>query len=165
MSDAAIPVTGSATAESILRDDLASGDAMLETVAPILRHLLANEDASVFSDEILARVRGILSGIADELLTALTPAGAGDDPPKPDRQVADLLVAALVGNTALLTHVHALALEWQLTERLQARLSLDPVLSPLLQNLIAAPDADTARVAMNLLAAQARFGQSMRRMR
>ncbi|MFA7586195.1 MAG: hypothetical protein WCY11_08375 [Novosphingobium sp.] len=51
-----------------------------------------------------------------------------------------------------------------MTERLQARLGVDSVLSPLLQALIASPDAAVARTAMSLLAAQARFAQSQRRM-
>jgi hypothetical protein len=54
--------------------------------------------------------------------------------------------------------------EWQLTERLQGRLALDPVLSPLLQSLIASPDAGIAGGGMALLAAQARFVQAQRRM-
>jgi len=51
-----------------------------------------------------------------------------------------------------------------LTQRLHARLGLDAVLSPLLQALIASPDAATAGAGMSLLAAQARFTQAQRRM-
>lgn len=164
MTDTVAQSDSTATAESILRDELASSDAMLETVGPILRHLLANEDASMFSDETLARVRGILTSLADELLGEVAKASGDDEFRAEGAGVADDLVAALVENRALLTHVHALALEWQLGERLQARLSLDPVLSPLLQALIAAQNDETAGNAMRFLAAQARHCQAMRRM-
>ena len=46
--------------EEVLRDDLAQGDAVIRTLAPILRHVLTNDDYSLFSDEIVARVRGFL---------------------------------------------------------------------------------------------------------
>ena len=46
--------------ESMLRAELAQGDAMLSTAAPILRHLLVNDDLALFSDEVVARVRGML---------------------------------------------------------------------------------------------------------
>jgi hypothetical protein len=75
------------------------------------------------------------------------------------------LTALLIDHPAFLGHLHAVVLEWQLTELLQARLALDPVLSPLLQALIGSADATTAALAMKFLAAQARFAQSQRRMR
>jgi hypothetical protein len=54
------------------------------------------------------------------------------------------LIAVLSESPAFLGHVHALVLEWQLTELLQARLALDPVLSPLLQALIGSSEETTA---------------------
>lgn len=157
-SAAAMPV------ESVLRDELAHGDALVGTIAPILRHLLANDEHSVFNDEIIARVRGILADLARQLLDELAVAEQQSEPV--DHSAADIdgLIDKLVAHAGFLAHVHALALEWQLTDRLQARLALDPVLSPLLQALIASPDHATASVAMGLLAAQARFGQGQRRM-
>lgn len=150
--------------EAVLRQDLAHADALLGTIPPILRHLLANDDHSVFSDEIIARVRGMMECLARQLLDALAEAGGESEriDHAPDQIAA--LVDSLVAHPAFLTHVHVLALEWQLTERLQARLALDPVLSPLLQSLIAAPEGDTAGAAVALLAAQARFAQAQRRM-
>lgn len=165
MIETIVPATGSNSAEGVLRAELASGDAMLETVGPVMRHLLVNEDASMFSDEIRARVRGILASLADEMLRAGRPGdAAADDAPEQTGRVAEELVAALADHSALLGHVHALALEWQLAERLQARLSLDPVVSPLLQEQIASRNPGTARLAMRVLAAQARHCQAMRRM-
>jgi len=64
----------------------------------------------------------------------------------------------------LLGHVHALALEAQLALRLEARLGLDPVVSPLLQALLASSDDHVSALAMGLVAAQARFVQNQRRM-
>ena len=150
--------------ESVMREELAHGDAMLGTITPILRHLIANEDHSVFGDDIIARVRGMLNDLANQLLDALHAAGGeGEHAEHDPARIADI-VRALADVPGLMTHAHALAIEWQLSERLHARLALDPVLTPLLQALIASPEAGTAGAAMNLLAAQARFVQEQRRM-
>jgi hypothetical protein len=155
---------GPASVETVLRDELAHGDAMIGTIAPILRHLLANDEHSVFGDEIIAAMRGMMADVARQLLDARTEA-AGDTG---DREHDPAQIAAMVEHFStqpgFLAHVHALALEWQLTNRLQARLALDPVLSPLLQALIASNDASVAASSMALLAAQARFVQNQRRM-
>ncbi len=150
--------------EAVLRQDLAHSDALLGTIPPILRHLLANDDHSVFSDEIIARVRGMMEHLARQLLDALGEAAGESERGEHEPQQIAALVDNFVAHPAFLTHVHALALEWQLTERLQARVALDPVLSPLLQSLIAAPEGETAGSAVALLAAQARFAQAQRRM-
>ena len=150
--------------EIVLCDELAHGDALIGTIAPILRHLLANDEHSVFSDEIIARVRGMMADVARQILTELAIASGNPDnrDHTPDQIAA--LVESLVGHGAFLAHVHALALEWQLTERMQTRLALDPVLAPLLQALIASSDPGVASGAMALLASQARFATSQRRM-
>ena len=150
--------------DDVLRDELAHGDALIETIAPIMRHLLANDEHSVFSDEIVARVRGMLNDVARQLLDGLAEAAGIPDERDHDPDRLQQLVEGYVAHPGFLAHAHALALEWQLTERLQARLALDPVLSPLLQSLIASPDAGVASSAMALLSAQARFAQSQRRM-
>ena len=149
--------------EEVLRDDLVRSDAVLATIAPVLRHLVASDDHSVFAEEVIARVRGMVGDLSRQLLAALE--GLDEDG---RRRLAaeriDRLSAILAGSPALLGHVHALALEGQLGERLQARLALDPVLSPMLQALIASPDEATAALAMKVLAAQSRFVQAQRRM-
>lgn len=149
--------------EAVLRDDLAQSDAMLSTIAPILRHLVASDDHSVFADEIIARVRGVVGDLSRQLLGELD--GTGEDGRRqiPSARV-DQLGAMIAASPAMLTHVHSLALEWQLADRLQSRLAIDPVLSPMLQALIASPDEATAALAMKVLAAQSRFVQSQRRM-
>lgn len=150
--------------EAVLREELAHGDAVVGTIAPILRHLLANDDHSLFSDEIIARLRGMMDDLARQLLDALAAAGENPDHREHPAALRDALAAGFVGHPGFLSHVHALALEWQLTERLHARLGVDPVLSPLLQALIASQDGATATHAMALLASQARFAQNQRRL-
>ncbi len=150
--------------EDAMRLELAEGDAVIGTLGPILRHLLANDDHSMFSDETVARVRGMVASIALQLLHAQADVAAAEDAEEYVEHRFEPLSDALLGNAALLGHLHALALEWQLAERLHGRNGLDPVLSPLLQALIASSDSDTAANAMAMLAAQARFVQSLRRM-
>jgi hypothetical protein len=150
--------------EQVLRADMARADALLGTVTPILRHLVANADHAMFGDEIIARVRGMLGDLAKQLLDALADVRGGGSHDHADDDLATL-TAALADVQGLLGHAHALALEWQLTDRLQHRIALDPVVSPLVQALVSSPDPATASLAMNLLAAQARFTQSQRRMK
>lgn len=150
--------------ETVLRDELAQGDAMMGTVAPIMRHLLANSEHSVFGDEIVARVRGMFGDIARQLLDALARAEGQTERVEHPGEALAALVEALVAQPGLLSHLHALALEWQLTERLEVRLAIDPVLPPLLQSLVASSDAGVAGLSMALLASQARFAQTQRRM-
>lgn len=147
-----------------LRDALLQGDAMLAGIGPILGHLLSAPDHSLFSDEIVARVRGMLSDLARQILRLQAEATGerGSD------AFAERHGAALADHfqtcPALLSHCHALALEWQLTDRLKAQAGLDPVLSPLFQRLIGASDSASSSAAMAALAAQARFVQGQRRM-
>jgi hypothetical protein len=150
-------------AEDVLRAELARGDAAAETVLPILRHLVTNDDSTIFGEEILARVRGMLSHLARHVLDAA--AGAAEDGGREhDPGSLRALEQAFIGNPALLSHLHAIALEWQLTERLESRLALDPVTPPLLQELVASPAPEVQSLAMKLLAAQARWCQAQRRM-
>lgn len=149
--------------ESLFGDELAAADLALANVNPILRHLLGNEDHALFSDRILAQVRAQLEDLAHQLAMSLETAMGHPDPREAANETAPILAAAFIDSPAILAHAHALALEAQLAERLASRLSLDAVLSPLLQALIASPDPNTAATAMALLAAQARFGQAQRR--
>ncbi|MDF8334077.1 hypothetical protein [Novosphingobium cyanobacteriorum] len=150
--------------EALLREELAVADRAVASNGPILRHLLRNDDNSIFSDEIVARVRGMFHDVARQLVAALGEAAGHADPQEWSFSSTEGLARVLAENGAFLSHFHALALEWQLTERLQSRLGLDPVLPPLLQARIADADPEVSATAMNLLAAQARFGQAERRM-
>lgn len=151
--------------EAILRDELAREARALAAVVPVLRHLLSSDADALVSDAILARVRGMIHDLAAQLLAAeegrdpATRATGFDDP-----AALDQLAARLMADEALLGHCHALAAESLIAGRLQQRHGLDPVLSPLLQELIASEDVDVASLAMGALAAQSRFVQSQRRM-
>ena len=149
--------------ESLLGDELAVADLALANVNPILRHLLGNDDHALFSDRIVAQVRAQIEDLARQLAMSLEAALGHPDPREAANRTAPLLAAAFLDSSPIMAHAHALALEAQLAERLATRLSLDAVLSPLLQALIASPDPNTAATAMALLAAQARFVQAQRR--
>lgn len=147
-----------------LRDALAAADRALARIGPILGHLLSAPDQSLFSEEILARVRGMFRDLAWQMLLAQAEAagqtGRGGFAERHGQALAEHFQAS----PGLLAHVHALALEWQLASRLEAEIGLDPVLSPLVQELIAHDDPQLASTAMASLAAQARFAQTQRRM-
>lgn len=151
--------------EAILRDELAREARALAAVVPVLRHLLASDADALVSDAILARVRGMIRDLAAQLVAV----EAGRDPAtraslSDDLAALDELAARLMADEALLGHCHALAAESLIAGRLQQRHALDPVLCPLLQELIASEDVDIASLAMGALAAQSRFVQSQRRM-
>lgn len=152
------------TVERVLRDELVEGDAMIAAARPILRHLLASDDNGLFSDETVARVRGLVLSVAEQLLFAQCAVAEVRDRPGYIAARQDDLAFALCADTAFLAHAHALTVEAQLTSRLQARNGIDPVLTPLIEDLAGAEDADTAGLAMAVLAAQARFQQHWRRM-
>ncbi len=147
-----------------LREALARGNATLARVGPILSHLLATPDHSLFSDEIVARVRGMCHNLAWQVLRAQAEAaGQAGREAFADRH-GEALAEHFFGSPLLLAHCHALALEWQLAERLEAQYGIDPVLTPLIQRLISADDGSMASAAMACLTAQARFAQTQRRM-
>ncbi|MET0178971.1 MAG: hypothetical protein ABW194_00625 [Novosphingobium sp.] len=135
---------------------LAAATGALDGVQPILRHLLGATDQALLSDRIVAGVRSLLHDLARQLVSGLLAEPPGGD-------AADALVAAFAADCSLLAHVHALALEAALTERLHERLALDPVRPPLLEALIASPDPETAALAKQVLAAQSGFVQAQRR--
>lgn len=164
MIDAAANSVNLDSLEAILRDELARGDTRADTVVPILRHLLANDGSSMFSDEIVASIRGMMNHVACQLLDWRTGGSGQGSAPEHDRDEIVALTNVLVENSAFIGHVHALALEWQFTRRLEQKLAVDPVLPPLLQALIASRDEAVSALAMRLLASQARYCQSQRRM-
>ena len=148
------------SAEGVLRQALARADGRLADIAPVLAHVLADAPSDLFAQSVIARLRAMLADLARQLIQA-----AQGDPHAPvEDGLPDRLAASLADCPPLLRHLHALAMEWHMTERLVDRLGLDPVLSPLVQALVASDEADMAATAMHLLAAQARFGQQLRRM-
>lgn len=151
--------------EALLRDAITRENRALSSVVPVLRHLLGSEAQALVSDAILARVRGMVVDCAAQLLAALagrdpaTRAGAATDP-----ALRDAWAESLLEDEALLAFCHMLATESLIAERLQQRRAIDPVLSPLVQELIASEDPAVASLAMSTLAAQSRFIQTQRRM-
>lgn len=164
MVQARMPKVSAPSVEDTLRDELARGDAVIGSIGPVLRNLLATDDLSLFNDEIVARVRGMIADLARQLLIVEAEEAGAEDPYAAAEARVAAVALSLTGNPALLGHVHALALEWQLVERLRARNGFDPALSPLLQVQIASRDAQAAETAMATLAAQVRFLQNARRM-
>ena len=81
------PAEGDAVATA-LRRELARGDAVLRSVGPVLRHVLAHGEHTLFSDDAIARVRGMLADLARQL------AQGGDHGPG-DWQARDLAVLAM----------------------------------------------------------------------
>ena len=150
-----------ASVEATLRDALARGDAVLSAAAPTLRRLLASEDRGLHSDEVVARVRGMLADLARQLLEARAAVAGASAAAASDR---DGLIGALADDEALLGHLQALALEGCLADRLEARAGIDPVLSPLLEDLIVAGDEVLATAAISAITAQASFVQQQRGM-
>ena len=156
--------TATIPVEHILREELARGDVVISTTIPILRHLLANDDHALFSDEIVARVRGVISDLARQMLFTLAETAGEEDRWSFAQPFQDALAARLMAMPGLPGHAHSLALEYQLAGQFARRNGLDPVLSPLLQEMIASPDVTRAARAMQALAAQSRFLQHLRRM-
>ncbi len=164
MSEAVTMQSSDAPVEAVLRDELARGDAVIGTIGPVLSHLLANHDHSLFSDEIVSRIQGMVSDLARQVLVVEAQAGNAADPRQYAESRRAVLAERLLADERLVAHCHALSLEWQLTTRLETRSAVDSVLSPLLQALIASDDEPVAATAMSTLAAQSRFTQTQRRM-
>lgn len=143
--------------EHPLRAALARGDDMLLRSGPALHQILAAEDRSLLSEAVVAQVSGMLSDLAGQFFDAGLALG--------DLVAAREAVAAqLLQVDGLRSHCQALALEWRLAVRLEGELAIDPVLSPLLQALVADADPGVGAIAMAALSAQARFAQGQRRM-
>lgn len=164
MSDMSKAMPTAESVEEMLSAELAQGDVILATAQPILRHLLANDEHALFSDEVIARIRGMMVHLARQLLLALAQEADIDDCGEFVDQRQEALAVALLEDSAFLGHAHALTIEAQLAERLQQRSGIDPVLSPLLQEMTAAANEELATAAMCCVAAQARFMQNQRRM-
>ncbi|MDZ4138357.1 MAG: hypothetical protein U1D66_05700 [Erythrobacter sp.] len=165
MGEETMDLAADQAVEAILRDELAREDRAAAAVVPVLRHLLASDAHALVSDAILARVRGMVVDCAAQLLAAM----AGRDPSARSTSLADPAMIdfwadRLMRDEPLLSFCHALANEGLLAEKFQLRRAIDPVLSPLLQELIASDDPAIASLAMSALAAQSRFIQGQRRM-
>lgn len=147
-----------------LRVALARGDRALGRTAPILGHLLSARDQSLFSDAIVARVRGMLIHLAWQILRIQAEATGRKGREQFAAEQGESLAEHFFASPLLVAHCHALAMEWRLAAALEEEGALDPVLSPLMQTLIGHQDTQIASAAMAAMAAQARFAQAQRRM-
>lgn len=165
MSYEASTMTGSSSLEEILRHELARGDVALAGVAPVLTHLLSGSGQSLVSDAIIAHMRGMIADLARQLLQAQRDAGGETASAAAiDADLVDALSQRLIASTVVLSHIYALAVEAHYANSLEVDAAIDPVLSPLLQELIASDNDEVAELAMAAMAAQARFMQAQRRM-
>jgi hypothetical protein len=158
MAPPRLPAADQARAAAGLADELARANQALSQVGTGLRYRLENPRSGLLSDRIVAQVHGFLDSLAAQVFAvsgggeALTGMGL-DDP-------VEALADALGADPLVSNHVHALALEVELTDRLAARLKVDPVLPPLLKRLTASARLEAAAAAVVLRDAQARFGQA-----
>jgi len=161
MSDMALDRSETTSVEAILKGALAREGRALSGVAPVISHMLESSGQAMVSDAIVAKLRGMLGDLAQQLLIA------GEDVPQrepSDPKIVDALADDLASDNALLDHLFALAIEGQIAQRLERKSALDPVLAPLLQELIASNQDVVAELAMRTLAAQTRFIQNQNRM-
>ena len=151
-----------ASLSASLRADLAGDDRALSGVVPVLSHLLAFPGEALVSDDVIARMRGLIGGIARQF-----PAPDGEDAAAAkdgaSAGAVDSLAATLAGNGGLMMHCYGLAVEGALTLKLSDTQGLDPVMSALLKELIASKDDTIAELAMQFMASQSRFAEGQRR--
>ena len=152
------------TTEQALHDALIRGDAAMSSASIVLRLLLDNENRALFTDEIVARTRGMISDLARQLLQASIRCGQGRETFARGSEQSQKLVRSLIADNVLLAHVHAMALEFHLSMELQERHAVDSALSPLLLAQAASSDRESAAIAMQLVSAQRQFYQQLRRM-
>ncbi len=148
-------------AEKAMREDLARADRALRGVPPVLAHFLVVPNPPLITDEVVARMRGNLDSLARQLIDSTSRAVIGND-----QRTGEIegLSQCLAASSIVLSFCFAQAIEIETTERLEKRERIDPVLSPLLQELIASSSEETAELAMKALTAQSRFVQQQRRM-
>lgn len=158
------PDCEAADQRAALAEQLARANTVIGSARPVLRLLLADGDRLLFCEQVVAHIRAIISHGAEQLLTALSmQPGAGARGPLLARHHAPLC-EALANEAGLLSHAQAIALEGIHACHLQQQAAIDPVMSPLVKRLCAAADPEISALAMQALAAQARFIQHHRRM-
>lgn len=139
-----------------LRADLAGDDRALSGVVPVLSHILTNRGEPMVSDDIIARMRGLIASAAEQLLASEEQQASAEE--------LDTLNIALASNGSIVTHYYALAYEGAVSEDLAKRVGLDPVISPLIRELMGSKDKSVAEIATKLMASQARFIEGQKRL-
>jgi hypothetical protein len=106
----AVPDAPDKDRAAALRDALARGNAILARVGPILTHLLATPDTSLFSDELVARMRAMCHDLAWQVLRAQAEAtGEAGRDAFADRH-GEALAEHFFSSPQILSHCHSLAL-------------------------------------------------------
>ena len=151
----------SASVDLLLREELARGNRARASVVPVFAHFLDSEGPSLFNDAIIAVMRGQLEHLTRQLLAATL---SDTNSAAPETVVRQALSNRLAGDATVVDHVYSVALEGLIAKNLEQNCAIDPVLSPLLQELIASDNAAIAEIAMSVLAAQSRFSLNHTRM-
>lgn len=154
------PHTASQVRDVAVRELLTAGEQARLELPQQLRHRIAFADPSLFNDEVIARSRGLLVHLTEQLAGGRLP----DVCTSSFLEGRDDILHALLAEPRLLSFCHALSFEYQLTRHLAETADLDPLLPPLMQVLIASPDAATSHLAATCLAAQTQHLRSMERM-
>ena len=147
-----------------MRRALARADQRLHRATSVLHHLVSAREQALFSDAIVARVRGMLIHLAWQILRVQAEATGEKAREEFAARHGEVLAERFFATPVLISHAHALAVEWELNCDLDERFGLDSVLAPLLQDLIGHADSEIAGAAMAVLTAQTRFVQHQRRM-
>ncbi|WP_228243816.1 hypothetical protein [Porphyrobacter sp. GA68] len=155
------PQSRSTNPDAAVRELIAAATAARTDLAQQLAFAIGWSDRGLFNDELIARSRGLLLHLAQQLAGAELGQNASEAP----ANSIDAILAALMTEPRLLAYCHALCLEYQLTTRLAREADLDPLLPRLLQEMIASADAITSRTAASCLSAQMRHLGAMERMR
>ncbi len=164
MSEGVLNTADERQVGALMRQELALGDQALAGVAPVLGHLLTSAGHVLVNEDLLARIRGMLNDLAEQLLRAETAALGKQGEKYSGEGRLDRLSNRLAESGIVLGYCYAVAVEGRLTEEMEQRAGIDQVLPPLMQELIASDDEATAELAMAAMAAQARFVQTQRRM-
>ena len=161
MGKMAIDRSKSTFVDASLWDELARSERAMRSLAPVIAHLLDSDGPSLISDAIVARLRGMLSDIGNQLATTVA---SSIKVQWTESELKEHLEARLINDELLIDHLYAEALELHLSRGLQERCAIDPVLSPLIQELIASQRAETGELTMAALASQSRFVRNLERM-
>lgn len=150
--------------DAALHECIAHGEAVIAECTPVLRHLLVIDDPMLFSDRVVAHSRGMLTHIAHQLIGSMDTIPSDKNELSRYLEDVESLYNALMKDSELLACVHAEALEWQLADRLELQLGLDPVMPPLVQELVRSANTELAQLAKEVQAVQANGAQMARRM-
>ena len=143
-----------------IRELFAAGEQTRLELPQQLRHRIASADPSLFNDEVIARSRGLLVHLTEQLAGGRLP----DLCTSGFLEGRDEILHALLQEPRLLSFCHALSFECQLTRRLAEAADLDPLLPTVLQDMIASTDEATSHLAAACLTAQTQHFRNMERM-